>query len=560
MKNLLLSLFFLAAISLVATGQTTYIDFETHLNPIGYDFGGNSHEFGIDNPNPTGNASAKVGKITTGPETWAGIAMPVGGSITFSPTDTVFTMDVHSDVTGTVLLKLENSANTTQFVEVSAEYTTADAWETLTYNFPDTLEPGLYNQLVMFFNFGTTEETVWYFDNVVGPTVAFGSDVTVNMKVDDKLGIANTSVSLKVEGEDIALNQDGNLWTASKDLTPYTIVDGGGEYEAIVLVDDEPIDTTVINVSGGAATMDWNYLILIEEEEDGTANAISVGDTPPVIDGEIDAVWDNAKVHPLQQRDWWGSPTGLYSYYKIMWDIDNVYILNYVDDATFLNSGGEPYENDNIELFFDMDQSASAGFDANDWQIRCIRGLDTYTGSANVDEAWGEDVTRAQKEYNDSTSYVVEWAIPWTSLSGSFLPLETVEFNFDVVVADVADGVGRDYIIAWNTNQDINYQNTELYGTITLSGDEVETSVSDVEIPNLTLYPNPVVDQLRIEAANELFSMEVFDMTGRRVTVLSDINSSSVSFNVEGKFEAGLHLVKLTDVKGNISSRMVVFK
>ncbi len=560
MKNLLLILMVFAAMSFVATGQTVYLDFETHLNPIGYDFGGNSHEFGIDNPNTTDNVSAKVGKITTGPETWSGIAMPVGGSITFSPTDNTFSMDVHSDVTGTVLLKLENSANTAQFVEVSAEYTTTDAWETLTYTFPDTLEAGLYNQLVMFFNFGTTEETVWYFDNVVGPAAVFGSDVTVNMKVDDKLGIANTSVALKVEGEDIALTQDGNLWTASKDLAPYTIVDGGGEYEAIVLVDDEAIDTAVINVSGGAATMDWNYLILIEEEEDGTANAISVGDTPPVIDGEIDAVWDNAKMHPLQQRSWWGNPTGLYSYFKIMWDIDNVYILNYVDDATFANSGTEPYENDNVELFFDMDQSRGTPFDANDWQIRCVRGLDSYTGSANVTETWGEDVSRAQKEYNDSTSYVVEWAIPWTSLSSSFLPLESVEFNFDVAVADVADGVGRDYIVAWNTNQDINYQNTELYGTITLSGDEVETSVPDFEIPNLKVYPNPVVDQLRIEAANELLSLEVFDMTGRRVSVFSDINSRTVSFNIEGKFNSGLHLVKLTDAKGNISSRMVVFK
>jgi len=559
MKQLLLSIAMFAAFSFAVNAQTTYIDFETHLNPIGYDFGGNGHSFGIDNPNTTGNTSAKVGEITTGPETWAGIAMPVGGTIEFSETELTFTMDIHSDVTGTVLLKLENSANTEQFVEVSAEYTTANAWETLTYEFPAETPAGLYNQLVIFFNFGTTEETTWFFDNVVGPTAAFGSDVNVNLIVDDKLGIANSSVGLKVEGEDVPLTQDGNLWTAQKMLSPYTIVSGGGAYEAIVLVDEDPIDTTTINVAGGAETADWNYLILIEEPEDGTALAISVGDNPPVIDGEIDEVWSNAKVHPLQQRSWFGNPTGLYSYYKVMWDINNVYILNYVDDATFANSAEAPYENDNVELFFDMNQSSGTPFDSDDWQIRGVRGLDTWTGSANVTDTWGANVSRAQQELEGGTGYIMEWAIPWTSLSTSFLPLETVEFNFDVSVADVADGVGRDYIVAWSTNQDINYQNTELYGTITLSGQTQETSVSEMEIPGLSVYPNPVVNQMRIDAASEITSMEIFDMTGRRVIVVSDIRSNSVSFDLENKFESGLHLIKLTDVEGKISSRLVIF-
>lgn len=561
MKNHVLTFIFLLAISFVATGQTTYLDFETHTNPIGYDFGGNGHEFGVNNPNTTGNTSAKVGLITTGPETWAGIAMPIGGTITFSDTDFGFTVDILSDVTGTVLLKLENAANTAQFVEISAEYTTANAWQTLSFTFPDNLEAGLYNQLVFFFNYNTTDATTWYFDNVVGPAAVFASDVAVNIKIEDKLGIAQTSVGLAVEGENIPLTQDGNLYTAQKDLAPYTIVSGGGAYEAIISVDGENIDTTTINVSGGAAMMDWNYLILIEEPEDGTALAIDVAGNPPTIDGEIDAIWDNAKAHPLQQRSWFGNPTGLYSYYKIMWDIDNVYILNYVDDATLYNSGEAPYENDNVELFFDMNQSAGTPFDANDWQIRGVRGLDTYTGSANVTEAWAANVDRAQTELPDNTGYIMEWAIPWTSLSNAFLPLVGVEFNFDVSVADVADGSGRDYIIAWSTNADINYQNTELYGTITLSDKTVETSTDDrFEIPKLSIYPNPVADQMTIQAENQLRTIEVFDITGKLVFSQTEINSNRFSLNLGEKVEKGFVMLRITDESGNSSTRKVVVR
>ncbi len=560
MKNITLLLTFVLALTLGAIGQTTYVDFETNANPIGYDFGGNGHTFGVDNPNTTGNTSATVGEITTGAETWSGIAMPIGGTITFSATDTDFTMDVLSDATGDVVLKLENANDANQFVEVTSQYTTADAWETLTFSFPDTLEAGVYSQLVLFFNFGTTEETTWYFDNIVGPSAEFGNDVTVDLNVEDKLGIANTSVSLEIEGELITLTQDGNLWTGQEVLAPYTISEGGGEYETYVLVDDEVIDTTTISVSGGSATMDWFYLILIEEPEDGTANAISVDGTAPVIDGTIDEVWNNAKVHPLQQRDWYGSPTGLYSYFKIMWDADNVYILNYVDDDTPNAQGTDPWMNDNVELFFDMNQSASAGFDSDDWQIRCIRGEDSWTGSENVTDAWAADVERAQTEFADNSGYIVEWAIPWTSLSATFLPLVDFEFNFDVSVADDANDVaGREYIIAWNSNQDINYNNTELYGTVTLSDMTNETAIHEVvnNIPNLSVFPNPVRSQLNIQAGNKIDKVEIFDVVGRTVYNLNDINNKAVSISVDNLQDHAIYMVKITDKEGNINTRKV---
>ncbi len=556
MKKFLLSVLSLAAFSGLTFGQFTYADFET-VKPTTYPFGTNTgFEAGVANPSTTGNTSAKVAKVVKGAETWAGIAMPVGGSITFSATDTKFTMDVYSDVTGLIKFKIENAANTAEAAEVDANYTTANAWQTLEFDFGAAMDAAKYTQLVLFFDFGTENTPTFYFDNIKGPQAAMSGSVTVELKVNDKLGIANT-VALKIAGEDVALTQSGNIWSAEKDLAPYNIAEGGGAYETFVVINGANVDTTIINVTGGAATMVWNYLLLQETPEDGTAKAISVGTTPPTIDGTIDAIWNNAKVHPLQQRSWWGTPTGLYSYYKIMWDVDNVYVLNYIDDETPVNNGSAPYENDNVELFFDMNQSADAGFDADDWQIRCVRGLDTWTGSANVETGtWKNDVQRAQKELDGSKGYVIEWAIPWTSLSGTFLPLATFEFNFDVVIADVADAAGRDYIISWATTADQNYNNTALFGTVTLDAGTVETSVKQTEVAGLMVYPNPVSDQLMVSAANNINVVNVFDVTGRMVSQLNNIGATSATVNMSS-LNTGIYIVNIIDAMGNTSARKI---
>ncbi len=557
MKKSLLTLLMMLTIISLSKAQTTYVDFETNTNPTGYVFGGNGYEPGVANPDNTGNTSATVGKVTTGNETWSGMAMPIGGTVDFSNSATTFTMDVYSDVTGAVLFKLENATNTSQAVELSIDYTTANAWQTLSFNLGDTLDAGLYSQIVLFFNFGTTNATTWYFDNIVGPNATFGSNVNVNLKIDDKLEVAS-SVGLTIEGEDISLTKGGNLYTAQKTLAPYTIENGGGDYEAIIKLDGANYDTTTITVSGGSATMDWNYIILKEEPEDGTALAISVGSKPPVIDGQIDNVWNNARVHPLQQRTWWGSATGLYSYYKIMWDIDNLYILNYVDDNTPKNDGDPVYENDNVEIFFDMNQSSSSSFDADDWQIRAVRGKDTWTGSSNTESANWSTAQRAQTNLPNNSGYIVEWAIPWTTLSSAFLPLVTTKFNFDVVVADVADGAGRDYIIAWNTYLDQNYNNTTLYGTITLSDQTKEiTGIQNVNMVDFTVYPNPANGYIKLTSENIINDVKVIDIAGKVLLNNYGVSNTKVEINTN-ELPGGIYFIHVNDNTGNSSTKRIV--
>ena len=112
-------------------------------------------------------------------ETWGGTV--VGGNglanpIGFSETETQMTVRVWSPAANTpVLLKVENAADPSIFVETLATTTEAETWETLTFDFA-TPEQGVldfnndYEKLVIFFNFGTSGaeagEQTYYWDDM----------------------------------------------------------------------------------------------------------------------------------------------------------------------------------------------------------------------------------------------------------------------------------------------------------------------------------------------------------------------------------------------------------
>ncbi|MFO1407403.1 MAG: Ig-like domain-containing protein [Steroidobacteraceae bacterium] len=137
---------------------------------------------------PTGGTN-KVAKVVKSPtaELWAGTTVSTqpnntAGTIPFTASSKSMTVRVYSPRAGIpVRLKVEDAADPTHSVETEATTTTADAWETLTFNFanqaPGTQPLNLaytYNRVSIFFDFGTTGAAggggTFYFDDV-----AFGS-------------------------------------------------------------------------------------------------------------------------------------------------------------------------------------------------------------------------------------------------------------------------------------------------------------------------------------------------------------------------------------------------
>ena len=563
MKNYLLSGLFLLAFAGLTFGQVNVLDYETVTDPLIEPFDLISYESAVANPSGEGS----VGKIVkAGWAFWGGINIYQGGDLDFSAANDTISIDFYTESTfnDTIIFTLQafNRTGGVATYQADAYYVDANdtqvgVWKTLKYAVPDSIQ-GAYNQMVIFFGWhNIVDGDVVYFDNLTVPGLDEYGTTDVSFNVTDKFNNAE-GIKLFIDGTEEALTQVGNVYSTTKTLDAYSILKGSttGIYEIVfahMAGDEEMRDTSELVVGSTTGMQEVTQLVLVEEAEDGTALAISVGETPPAIDGTIDEVWSKAKTHTLQKRSWWGSPTGLYSTFKIMWDIDNVYLLYTVEDATPYNGNTTAvYENDCMETFFDMNQSATTPYDADDWQIRTIRGLETWTGSANVEAAgWADNVARGQSEMADGAGYIIELAIPWTSLSATFLPIVGTEFNHDCAVADVGvNGGARLYRESWTTDEDIAYMNTSKFGTITLSDKTDETTgIREVEAATVRVYPNPATDVVTIESDSEIAGVRILDMTGRTVSYVSSMRGNSATINV-GDLSDGVYLVSITDMNG----------
>ncbi len=570
MKKILLISFVFLTGALLSFGQVNLLDFESVTDPLVEPFDITSYESAVANPSGDGF----VGKVVkAGATFWGGINIYFGGDVVFSGTNDTVMVDFYTADAGindSILFKFQlfNRTGGVETIEVDQYYTDVNdtqvgAWKTLKFPLPDGAT-GSYNQMVIFFGWSySSDGDSYYFDNITVPGFTAHPDTDVTFNITDKFNNA-TDVKLFIDGAEASLTKAGNVYTNTTQLAPYTILVGQntGLYEIVyshMANGVEVRDTTSLVCGSASGIQEMIQLIIVEELEDGTALAISVGDTPPVIDGTVDDVWSNAKTHTLQERSWWGSPTGMYTSWKIMWDIDNLYLLYSVEDATPFN-GNEVnvYENDCIETFFDMNQSAATPYDADDWQIRTVRGLDTWSGSANVNDVWAADLQRAQSMMADDAGYIVELAIPWTSLSASFLPLVGKEFNFDASSTDVGTGGGaRLFREAWTTNEDKAYMNTEDFGTITLSDLTNEgggTAVESRDVANISFYPNPASDMVTVRSDVEISSIRILDMTGRTVFNANSIYNFTTTVNVSNLVE-GVYLLNISDKEGGLSVR-----
>lgn len=142
------------------------------------DFGGTVSSVVVDPTDP--NNMVLQTEKTQGSQTWAGTTLGVQAlatAIPFSPGNTTISVDVWSPNAGTpILLKVENVNDPGINVETLSQTTTANGWQTITFDFANpgpNLNPlnfaNTYNMVSIFYNFGdpgTVAET-YYCDNIV---------------------------------------------------------------------------------------------------------------------------------------------------------------------------------------------------------------------------------------------------------------------------------------------------------------------------------------------------------------------------------------------------------
>ncbi len=191
------------------------------------------------------------------------------------------------------------------------------------------------------------------------------------------------------------------------------------------------------------------------------ANQSTANYATPVIDGTIDAVWSQASAMSLNRyQTAWQGANGVA---KALWDDQNLYVLIQVNDAQLDKSNANAWEQDSVEIFLDENNAKSTFYQDDDGQFRI--NFDNETSFAPVEI--GEGFVSATQV--SGTNYTVEVKIPFKKIT----PSNNVKVGFDTQINDAKDGA-RQSVAAWNDITGNGYQDTSVYGVLTLTGKPVK--------------------------------------------------------------------------------------
>jgi endo-1,4-beta-D-glucanase Y len=188
--------------------------------------------------------------------------------------------------------------------------------------------------------------------------------------------------------------------------------------------------------------------------------------TAPTIDGVADAIWSGSNTSASLNNLIDGSiigPADLSANYKAMWDATYFYLLvNVTDDIKINNGGTDIYNDDAVEVFFDIGNLKPTAFTAKDFQY-------TFRWNDNtVHEENNKTTGVTFGKVDNATGYVMEMRFPWSTLTGS--PAINQLVGFDVEVDDDDNGTTRHAKIAWAATADQAWQNPTYMGTVILKG------------------------------------------------------------------------------------------
>ena len=139
------------------------IDFENE-DPVFTTFGNSTYAI-VNNPDATGiNTSGRVLETDHGNEPWAGLFVDLDNPLDFSTNQNI-AFKLWSPATGVVRVKVENSADTNDFVEIDVNATTANAWEEIVVDFSSATS-GVYDRIVLFPGWNVPNAGTYYIDDI----------------------------------------------------------------------------------------------------------------------------------------------------------------------------------------------------------------------------------------------------------------------------------------------------------------------------------------------------------------------------------------------------------
>jgi hypothetical protein len=584
------TLFAFVLLGLIVNAQYIYNDFDGNQNEP---FSGDPNNPNVvANPDVSGiNTSANVAEWVRGEGyQWAHVYTELDGKIDFS-TGTTFQLKVYSPLACEVLFKLEDKTNQSVFVEVMGIVTTANQWELLTYDFSGA-GSGIYDKVVIFFDFATTVDNTFYFDDVEGPEYGGGvpSDpVTLPVTFD----VGNVNYGLTDFGGNVSEiivdpnNADNNIAQTIKTEaaetwagttvggtvgfpTPIPFVEGSTTMSVAVwsptagtpmrLKVEDSGDPTISVETEAISTVanEWEILLFdFSNEATGTAainlaysyNKASIFfnfGTTGAQAGEQTYYWDDmefvggSEPKPLLasdvqdnfENDGWATITDWKFQDPDLVDLtiitDPIEPTNHV--AEYIRSGSFEWTNAQFILDHRMDLSERNIFD-----------IRVYFPSSNN---YGDELTptAALKLQNSLLG-----PDAWTTQTEVKLTVEQydewITLSFDFSVA--SDIVDYDQVVVQFGGEGhfqpglFYFDDIELLGTSSIEENDPEI---------LELYPNPTNNVLHFNDIKEIQSVTVYNINGQELISGELINNS---LNVS-QLNEGLYFIRINEAGGRV--------
>lgn len=191
-----------------------------------------------------------------------------------------------------------------------------------------------------------------------------------------------------------------------------------------------------------------------------------------VIDGKPDPVWYDVPAYTIG-KELQGTTGGdeLSGTFKVYYDTEGIYVWSIVLDDTLTTEGsGKYFNNDFMEIYFDMDNSKNplpegswwnvSSYDENDYQYKFIFSQDTIFGGPNK-------LFSIAQSIDTGSFYAVEMLFPWDSLGYTLTEGDTL--GFDIVIGDNDSTAARQRMMSWNTIDGEAYHDASRFGTLVLA-------------------------------------------------------------------------------------------
>lgn len=282
------------------------------------------------------------------------------------------------------------------------------------------------------------------------------------------------------------------------------------------------------------------------------------------LDGEdLEAAWATATENKLERGDSMNAE-GFKASFKALWDDDYIYMLiSAVDQNPFEYDGTDSWKKDGVQIYFDVRDSLVVGKKVSERQHTlpfCYGMTDD-----NLDlGALFKDNTSATYAKIGSTStgdgWAIEVRIPITTLySGTVITdyagcvaarkvkandtigfaIQANNYNADLATPD------RTAVVTYPGGSDT-WNNSSAWGGLKLI--ESSTAVSLTTASSFSIYPNPVVNELKVSQEGLNF-VEIIDFAGKVVLKQSSA-SNSLTMNLSS-LKAGIYMVRTNGLAGS---------